>query len=143
SNTALLNAVKTSLFVATIATVVATSVALMAALVLVRGRQVRYRRVSETIVNLPLLLPEIVVAGAVLLLFSGLGIASGLVKLTIAHTTSCMPFAFLPIRARLQGMDGDLEDAARDLYASSWTAFRRVTFPLILPGVFSGSMLAF
>ncbi|KQZ29496.1 ABC transporter permease [Mesorhizobium sp. Root552] len=143
SNAALVNAVNTSLFVATIATVVSTIVAMMAALVLVRGKQVRYRRVSETVVNLPLLLPEIVVAVAVLILFSELGISNGLLKLTIAHTTFCIPFAFLPIRARLQGMDSDLEDAARDLYASSWTAFRRVTFPLILPGVFSGAMLAF
>ncbi|MCH8980987.1 hypothetical protein IH922_03100 [candidate division KSB1 bacterium] len=65
SNAALVGAVKTSLFVASIATVLSTIVALMAALVLVRGRNVRFRRVSETIVNLPLLLPEIVVAVAV------------------------------------------------------------------------------
>jgi spermidine/putrescine transport system permease protein len=143
SNTALVNAVKTSLFVASIATVISTVVALMAALVIVRGRDVRFRRISETVVNLPLLLPEIVVAVAVLILFSELGMTNGLLKLTIAHSTFCIPFAFLPIRARLQGMDPDLEEAARDLYASSWVAFRRVTLPLILPGVFSGAMLAF
>jgi spermidine/putrescine transport system permease protein len=143
SNTALMDAVKTSLLVATIATAVSTVVALMAALVLVRGKNVRFPRVSETIVNLPLLLPEIVVAVAVLILFSQLGLTNGLLKLTIAHTTFCIPFAFLPIRARLQGMDADLEEAARDLYASSWVAFRRVTLPLILPGVFAGAMLAF
>ncbi|PSJ59004.1 ABC transporter permease [Pseudaminobacter soli (ex Li et al. 2025)] len=143
SNTALMDAVKTSLLVASIATMVSTVVALMAALVLVRGREVRFRRVSETVVNLPLLLPEIVVAVAVLILFSQLGLTNGLLKLTIAHTTFCIPFAFLPIRARLQGMDADLEEAARDLYASSWVAFRRVTLPLILPGVFAGAMLAF
>jgi spermidine/putrescine transport system permease protein len=143
SNSALVNAVKTSLFVAVIATIISTVVALMAALVLVRGRNVRFSRVSETIVNLPLLLPEIVVAVAVLILFSEIGLTNGLLKLTIAHTTFCIPFAFLPIRARLQGMDTDLEEAARDLYASSWVAFRRVTLPLIAPGVFSGAMLAF
>jgi spermidine/putrescine transport system permease protein len=143
SNTALMDAVKTSLLVATIATAVSTVVALMAALVLVRGKDVRFPRVSETIVNLPLLLPEIVVAVAVLILFSQLGLTNGLLKLTVAHTTFCIPFAFLPIRARLQGMDADLEEAARDLYASSWVAFRRITLPLILPGVFAGAMLAF
>lgn len=143
SNAALVGAVKTSLFVAVIATVLSTIVALMAALVLVRGRNVRFWRVSETIVNLPLLLPEIVVAVAVLILFSEVGLTNGLLKLTIAHTTFCIPFAFLPIRARLQGMDADLEEAARDLYASAWVAFRRVTLPLILPGVFAGAMLAF
>ena len=143
SNAALLDAVRISLIVAAIATTISTTVALMAALVIVRGRNVRFRRVSETVVNLPLLLPEIVVAVAVLILFSELGIANGLVKLVIAHTTFCIPFAFLPIRARLQGMDADLEEAARDLYASGWVAFRRVTLPLIMPGVFSGGMLAF
>ena len=143
SNAALLDAVRISLIVAAIATTSSTTVALMAALVIVRGRNVRFRRVSETVVNLPLLLPEIVVAVAVLILFSELGIANGLVKLVIAHTTFCIPFAFLPIRARLQGMDADLEEAARDLYASGWVAFRRVTLPLIMPGVFSGGMLAF
>jgi len=143
SNAALVGAVKTSLLVAAVATILSTVVALMAALVIVRGRQVRFRRASETIVNLPLLLPEIVVAVAVLILFSELGLTSGLLKLMIAHTTFCIPFAFLPIRARLQGMDADLEEAARDLYASGWVAFRRVTLPLIMPGVFSGAMLAF
>jgi len=143
SNENLLNAVKTSLSVAAIATVCATLIALMAALVLVRGRDVKYRRLSETIVNLPLLLPEIVLAVAVLILFSQIGLADGFTKLVIGHTTFCTPFAFLPIRARLQGMEPDFEEASADLYADRWTTFRRVTLPLIAPGVFAGAMLAF
>lgn len=143
SNGPLLDAVKVSLVVATVATVAAAAIALMAALVLVRGSDVRFRRVSEVVVNLPLVLPEIVLAVAVLILFSRLGIENGLLKLMIAHTSFCIPFAFLPIRARLQGMDADYEEAAQDLYAPPWTTFRRVTLPLILPGVASGAMLAF
>ncbi|GAA4220000.1 spermidine/putrescine transport system permease protein [Sagittula marina] len=143
SNRNLMNAVQTSLSVAAIATICATGIALMAALVLVRGRNVKYRRVSETIVNLPLLLPEIVLSVAVLILFSQVGLANGFLKLVIGHTTFCTPFAFLPIRARLQGMDSDFEDASADLYANRWTTFRRVTLPLIAPGVFAGAMLAF
>ncbi len=142
-NENLLNAVQVSLTVALVAMTVATTVALMAALVLVRGRGVRMRRVSETVVNLPLLMPEIVVAVAVLILFSQVGISSGMLKLIIAHSTFCIPFAFLPIRARMQGMQTDVEEAAQDLYADKWTTFRRVTLPLILPGVFAGAMLAF
>ncbi|MBL8564068.1 MAG: ABC transporter permease [Gemmobacter sp.] len=142
-NRALLDAVKISLTVASVATVIATTVALMAALVLVRGRDVRLRRVSETVVNLPLLLPEIVLAVAVLILFSQIGLQNGMAKLIIAHTAFCIPFAFLPIRARLQGMEPDFEEAAQDLYATPWVAFRRVTLPLIAPGVFAGAMLAF
>ena len=123
--------------------VAATSIALMAALAIIRGRNLRFRRVSETVVNLPLLLPEIVLAVATLILFSLLGVQNGLLKLVVAHSAFCTPFAFLPIRARLQGMSLDFEEAATDLYASRWTTFRRVTLPLIFPGLFSGAMLAF
>lgn len=143
ANDALLDAVSISLTVAAIATALSTTVALMAALVLVRARDVKFRRLSETAVNLPLLLPEIVLAVAVLILFSQVGLQNGLLKLIIAHTAFCIPFAFLPIRARMQGMEPDFEEAAQDLYASPWVTFRRVTLPLILPGVFAGAMLAF
>jgi spermidine/putrescine transport system permease protein len=143
SNRALLEAVKVSLTVAAVATALSTAIALMAALVLVRARGVRFRRLSETVVNLPLLLPEIVLAVAVLIVFSQIGLQNGMAKLIIAHTAFCIPFAFLPIRARLQGMEPDFEEAAQDLYASPWVTFRRVTLPLIAPGVFAGAMLAF
>jgi spermidine/putrescine transport system permease protein len=61
----------------------------------------------------------------------------------IAHCVFCIPFAFMPIRARLQDMDLALEQAARDLYADAWKAFRFVTLPLLMPGVVAGAMLAF
>jgi len=143
NNPALIDALKTSLIVAAVATTVATTVALLAALAIIRGRDLRFRRLSETIVNLPLLLPEIVLAVATLILFSVIGLQNGYLKLMIAHSAFCTPFAFLPIRARLQGMSLDFEEAAADLYATRWTTFRRVTLPLIFPGVFSGAMLAF
>ncbi|WPE19285.1 ABC transporter permease [Shinella zoogloeoides] len=142
NNAALMNALKTSLTVAAIATVVSTLVALSAALAIIRGKDLRFRKLSETVVNLPLL-PEIVLAVATLLLFSLLDIQNGMLRLVIAHSAFCTPFAFLPIRARLQGMSLDFEEASADLYADRWTTFRRVTLPLIFPGVFSGAMLAF
>jgi len=55
----------------------------------------------------------------------------------------CIPFAYLPIRARLENMDLTLEQAAADLYATPWRTFRRVTLPLMLPGIIAGAMLAF
>jgi len=143
SNDALLDALRVSVIVAVTATVVATLTALSAAMVLTRHSDLRFRRLSETVVNLPLLLPEIVVAVASLILFSQIGFTNGLLRLIVAHSAFCTPFAFLPIRARLQGMNGDYEEAAKDLYAAPFTAFRRVTLPLILPGVFAGAMLAF
>ncbi len=143
ANGALVDAVRTSLTVAVLATIFATLVALSAAMVLSRTRGQRGNRLSETVVNLPLLLPEIVVAVAVLILFSRIGLTNGTARLALAHTAFCTPFAFLPIRARLQGMSADYEEAAQDLYAHPFTAFRRVTLPLIAPGVFAGAMLAF
>ncbi|MCR6497966.1 ABC transporter permease [Shinella sp. CPCC 101442] len=143
NNAALMNALETSLIIAAIATTVSTLIALSAALAIIRGKNVRFRKLSETVVNLPLLLPEIVLAVATLILFSLIDIQNGMVRLTIAHSAFCTPFAFLPIRARLQGMSLDLEEASADLYADRWTTFRRVTLPLIFPGVFSGAMLAF
>ncbi len=143
TNRALLDALRVSLTVAVIATTVATLVALSAAMVLSRNETMRLRRLSETVVNLPLLLPEIVVAVASLILFSQLGFSNGMARLIVAHSAFCTPFAFLPIRARMQGMSRDYEEAAKDLYAAPFTAFRRVTLPLILPGVFAGAMLAF
>lgn len=142
-NEALMNALEVSFIVATISTVLATFVALLSALVLTRATDLKCRRVSETVVNLPLLLPEIVLAVAVLILFSQIGLTNGIVKLILAHTAFCTPFAFLPIRARLQGMSQDYEEAAQDLYASPLVAFRRVTLPMIMPGVFAGMMTAF
>ncbi|MCW5708896.1 ABC transporter permease [Shinella sp.] len=143
NNRALMNALETSLTVAAVATVVSTLIALSAALAIIRGKNVRYRKLCETIVNLPLLLPEIVLAVATLIVFSLVNVQNGMLRLVIAHSAFCTPFAFLPIRARLQGMSLDLEEASADLYADRWTTFRRVTLPLIFPGVFSGAMLAF
>jgi spermidine/putrescine transport system permease protein len=68
---------------------------------------------------------------------------SGLGYLIAAHTAFCVPFAYLPIRARLESMDLTLETAAADLYATPWNAFRRVTLPLLWPGILAGAMLAF
>jgi len=142
-NEGLMNALQVSLTVAAIATIIATSIATAAALVLSRGKDVKHVKLSETVINLPLMLPEIVFAVAVLILFSQLGLQDGLTKLILAHSCFCIPFAFLPIRARLQGMTNNLEQAAQDLYANPWITFKRITLPLILPGIFAGAMLSF
>ncbi|WP_317929518.1 ABC transporter permease [Halioxenophilus sp. WMMB6] len=142
-NDGLMSAVRVSLTVATVATVLATLIAISAALVLSRGKDVKGAKLSETVINLPLMLPEIVFAVAILILFSQLGVQNGLLKLILAHTCFCIPFAFLPIRARLQGMHTNFEQAAQDLYAPPWVAFKRITLPLIMPGIFAGAMLSF
>ena len=98
------------------------------------------------IINQPLMVPEIVTGIALLIFFAMIKIwtgYTGLAYLISAHTAFCIPFAYLPIRARLENMDLSLERAAADLYAPPWMAFRRVTLPLLLPGIIAGAMLAF
>jgi len=82
-------------------------------------------------------------AAGLLLFFALIGFRLGLTTVMIAHTVFCIPFAYLPIRARLQGTDKALGEAAADLYANEWQAFRRVTLPLLWPGILAGAMLAF
>ena len=132
-----------SLTIAAAATGVATTVAVLAALATSRDSAFRGRTLAYGTIMLPLMVPEIVTAVATLSFFSAIGLSLGVGNLVIAHSVFCIPFAFLPIRARLEGMDEGLEQAARDLYANEWQAFRRVTLPLLMPGIVSGAMLAF
>ena len=142
-NEAIQQAVWNSLVVAVVATGVATTIATIGALILARGGSFRGKTLSLGLITLPLMVPEIVTAVAVLIFFSAIGLNWGLGNVIIAHITFCIPFAFMPIRARLEGMDTSLEQASRDLYASEWETFRFVTVPLLMPGIVAGSMLSF
>ncbi|WP_321333040.1 ABC transporter permease [Breoghania sp.] len=135
-----------SVVIATLASAIATTVATLAALGTTHSGDFRGRTVIYMLINQPLMVPEIVTAVALLIFFSMIRIAtgySGLAYLVIAHAAFCVPFAYLPIRARLEGMDTTLEVAAADLYATPWRTFRRVTLPLMAPGIVAGAMLAF
>ncbi|MFZ1469855.1 MAG: ABC transporter permease [Paracoccaceae bacterium] len=135
-----------SLIIAVSAAVIATTVATMAALGTTRRRAFRGQTAIYVMINQPLMVPEIVTAVALLLFFASIKSItgySGLGYLILAHSAFCIPFAYMPIRARLEGMDLTLETAAADLYASGWQTFRHVTLPLLLPGVMAGAMLAF
>ena len=135
-----------SLILAASASVCATILATMAALGTTRTRPYRGLTAIYVMINQPLMVPEIVTAVALLILFASIKAATdyhGLAYLIIAHTAFCIPFAYLPIRARLEGMDLSLETAAADLYATPWKTFRRVTLPLLWPGILAGAMLAF
>jgi spermidine/putrescine transport system permease protein len=142
-NIGIQKAVWNTLIVATVSTIFATAIATIGALVLARGGNFRGKTLSLGLITLPLMVPEIVTAVAVLIFFSAIGMNLGLGNVIIAHITFCIPFAFMPIRARLEGMDTSMEQAARDLYASEWETFRYVTAPLLMPGIVAGAMLAF
>jgi spermidine/putrescine transport system permease protein len=135
-----------SLVLAVSAALIATTVATMAALGTTRTSNYRGLTAVYAMINQPLMVPEIVTAVALLILFAMIKAATnyhGMAYLIIAHTAFCIPFAYLPIRARLEGMDLTLETAAADLYATPWQAFRYVTLPLLWPGILAGMMLAF
>lgn len=135
-----------SLVVATGAAVLSTALATMAALGTTRRPAFRGQTFIYVMINQPLMVPEIVTAVALLLVTAAIKKATGytgLGYLIMAHAAFCIPFAYLPIRARLEGMDLTLETAAADLYASRWQTFRRVTLPLLMPGILAGAMLAF
>ena len=135
-----------SVQIAAAAALIATVVATMAAIATTRTRQYRGLNAKYAFINMPLMVPEIVVAVALLIFFSRINMPTGypgVGYLIAAHTAFCIPFAYLPIRARLETMDLSLETAAADLYATPFKAFRRVTLPLLWPGILAGLMLAF
>jgi spermidine/putrescine transport system permease protein len=147
ANEGIQNAAITSLEIALFATIFGTATATAAALATTRVGDFRGKTAAYMVVNMPLMVPEIVTAIATLSFFALLrttfGINFGLASVMIAHTVFCVPFAYLPIRARLENMDLTLEQAAADLYATPWRTFRHVTLPLLTPGVIAGAMLAF
>ncbi|MGB7205605.1 MAG: ABC transporter permease [Anderseniella sp.] len=135
-----------SLKVAVSAALIATSVATLAALATTRTEPYKGMTAIYAAINQPLMVPEIVTAVALLIFFAMIKVYTGyqgLAYLIIAHSAFCIPFAYLPIRARLENMDLSLERAAADLYASPFQTFRHVTLPLMLPGIMAGAMLAF
>jgi spermidine/putrescine transport system permease protein len=132
-----------SLTIAALAGTAATIIAVAAAVAMVRGGRFRGKGATFALINLPLMVPEIVTAVATLIFFSAIGLTTGYLTILIAHITFCIPFAYLPIAARLQGIEETYEQAARDLYATRGQAFRLILLPLMMPGIISGFLLAF
>ena len=143
NNSDVIRAARNSLIVATAASLIATAAATLAALGMAQGRRFRGQNAVNVSLAIPLLIPEIVTAVATLIFFAAIGIQLGLLTITLAHTVFCIPFAYLPIRARLEGMDPALREAAFDLYANERWTFLKITFPLLWPAILSGLLLAF
>ena len=97
----------------------------------------------EYISILPLMIPEIILGMVLMAFFYMLNLPFGMLTLLIGHTVFCVPYILMEVKARLAGMDPALEEAARDLGAGPFRAFRDITLPLIMPAVISGSLLAF
>src|SRR6187431_47581 len=143
ANDELLDALIVTLEVALVAVIVSTVLGSLLGLGLARIR-FRGRGATETLLLVPMITPEIVMGLSLLLFFLQLFDAHGSVaQLWVAHITFCISYVAVVVRARAANMDPRLEEAARDLGASAWGAFRYVTLPLILPAVVAGAMLAF
>ncbi len=126
------------------ATVVATILGTLAAFALVRHRFAG-RSAANLIIFLPMASPEIVMGSSLLALFvsNNLGGRLGVGTILVAHIMFCLSFVIVTVKARLGGLDQNLEQAAMDLYANESQAFWRVTFPLVLPGIVGAALLSF
>lgn len=131
-----------SLIIAGCSCLLSTLLGTLAAFGLTRGR-FRGRSLVEGLLYIPIILPDIVTGISLLLLFSQVGMRLGYATAIIAHVTFCSSFVFVVVRARLQGMDPTLEQAASDLGATPWQTFRWVTLPQVAPGILAGALMAF
>jgi spermidine/putrescine transport system permease protein len=138
----LVTALRNSVIVAAISTVVATTIGTMIALALTRYR-FRGRGATNMFVFLPIATPEVVLGASLLSIFVTMGIRRGLVTILIAHIMFNISYVVVTVKARTQGFNREWEDAAQDLGATPWTAFRTVTFPLIFPGILAAAILSF
>ena len=132
----------TSIQIGLIATLVGTILGTMIAFALVRYR-FRGRSTTNLLIFLPMATPEVVLGSSLLALFLNLAFPLGFWTVTIAHIMFIISFVVVTVKARLQGMDPRLEEAARDLYADPRATFRYVTFPLVLPGILGAALLGF
>ena len=155
-NDDVIEAAGNTLTIAFISTIISTIIGTRAALALQRY-EFKLKPFSQLSLYIPLVIPEIVMGIGILTLFTQFfGVVNGALGLTgdsrlsmglgtviVSHIAFSVPFVTLVVQARLQGFDKSFEEAAMDLGANEWTTFRRVTFPMILPGILSGGLLAF
>ncbi|HRN81442.1 MULTISPECIES: ABC transporter permease subunit [Nitrosomonas] len=140
SNGEMLLAARNSLIIAVTASLLATVLGTMAGLAIHRYRL----KVLPILAFTPIAMPEILLGVSLLLFFlQVLNLTLGMVSIIIAHTTFCIGFVAIIVRARLQGMDDSIFEAARDLGATPWQTFRLITLPLIMPAVAAGALMSF
>lgn len=135
----MLAAARNSLIIALITSAVATFLGTMAGLAMYKYKL----RLLPVLVLTPIAIPEILMGLSLLVFFVTLNFTMGFVSITLAHIAFCIGFVAIVVRARLQGMDEALVEAARDLGATPFNAFRLITLPLIMPGIVAGALMAF
>ena len=142
SNEAIGVALKNTLVVAGVSTFISTVFGTMVALAMERYRFCG-KLAFDALLYLPIIIPDIAMAVMLLLFFVLSHARLGLISIIISHVAFNISFVAVVVRARLAYFDVSLEEAAQDLYANEWQTFRRVTLPLIMPGILGGALLAF
>lgn len=142
-NEAFLDAAWVTIKVAVVSSTLATLLGTMAAYVLVRAGRFSGRTLFSGMIYAPLVMPEVITGLSLLLLFIGIGLDRGVFTIVLAHTTFAMCYVSVVVSSRLVSFDRSLEEAALDLGATPFDAFRLVTLPIIAPAVISGWLLAF
>jgi spermidine/putrescine transport system permease protein len=134
-----------SIRLAILSTLFSTAIGTLLALALVRyqGRRFRGKTLVEQTMFLNIAAPEVVLGASLLGLFVTVNVARGFVTLLLAHVAFSIAYVAVTVRARMTGFDRSLEEAAADLGANSWVIFRKITFPLIMPGILAGALMAF
>lgn len=136
------DAVVNSLILASLSSLSAAIIGTLAAVGMPKVN-LRGKGVIEYISTLPIMIPEIILGMVFLTYFSLIGLPFGMITLVIAHTSFCIPYVYILVKARLVGIDKSLAEAAKDLGASEVRVFFDITLPLILPAILSGMLLSF
>jgi spermidine/putrescine transport system permease protein len=139
NNREMLSAAGNSLIIATTSALVATVLGTLAGMAMNRYRL----KLLPALVLAPIAMPDILMGVSLLLFFIMLNMSLGLVSITLAHITFCIGFVALSVQARMSGIDRSLTEAARDLGATPWLCFRKITLPLLAPGIIAGALMAF
>jgi spermidine/putrescine transport system permease protein len=142
SDTVLVRALQNSLIVASATTAISVVLGTAGAWLLHRYRY-RFGQLLETLVFLPMIVPEVILGVSLLILFVTIGLQLGYTTIVISHVTFCFPFVMAAVQARLAGLEPSLEEAALDLGATPLQAFTKVIIPYLMPAIVSGALMSF
>jgi putative spermidine/putrescine transport system permease protein len=142
NNAQWIRATRNSFFIATVATILATSLGTLAALGLSRP-EMPFRSAITSLLISPMIVPLVITAAGMFFFYSDVGLAKTYSGVILAHTTLGIPFVIITVTATLSGFDRSLIRASQNMGANGWTTFHKVIMPLILPGMISGGLFAF
>ncbi len=143
ANEELINALQTTLIVGVISAIVATVIGTAAAIGINAYRNKKMRKIVNEVTNIPMVSSELVTGVSLMLLFIAIKLPSGMLTLILSHITFCIPYVIVSVTPKLIQLDKNLYEAAVDLGAKPWHAFKSVVLPEIMPGIITGLLFAF